>query len=224
MQPQAPYQGPPPPTNSQPPYGGNQAPAPDYSFLNEQPKKHSKLPSFANSFVGKIFLILFVALIIIIILIIVKSIVSPAPFNKADYEVLIERQNEMVHIVKTDVTNTAQTQLTQADQNFAATTDLALTTAQSKTVTFLKDYGEKINLMKLEGVYDSSIDQTLSNSITTNSFDSTFRSVMQQQLQSYQQELKTAYASSRSASGKSLILSEYKESKQLLTALNSSSS
>ena len=224
MQPQAPYTGPsisPDPGQS---FNNNPAPAPDYSFLDQQPKKSKRLPSFGGSFLGKIVLILIFATVAVIILIIVKSIVSPPPFNKAAYTVVIDRQNEMLHILNTDVTNAAQAQMTPIDNNFAATANLALSTAQVKTVSYLTAYKVKTDPKKLAVVFDPTIDKDLTGSLASNSFDGTFKAEMQQQLTSYQKEIKTAYLSSRAANGKSLLLSEYKEAGQLLTALNSTSS
>jgi hypothetical protein len=220
MQPEAPYTMPPNPGQ----LGGNQTPSPDYSFLNEQPKKPSLFPSFANSFLGKIVFIIILAFLIVIILIVIKNIVSPSQINKSSYLVLVERQTEMLHILNTDVTQTAITQLSQSDQNFSTTANLALTTAQAKTLTFLADYNDKITSKQLANIYNTAIDQNLTSAVTSNSFDSTFKSVMQQQLTNYVSELKTAYSGSRSVSGKSLIKSEYDEAQQLETALNSANS
>jgi hypothetical protein len=220
MQPKTPYSAPPDPGQ---PYS-NQPSTPDYSFLNDQPNRARRLPSFGNTFSRKVLFILLVLLFIVIIFIIIKSILTPTEYNKSDYLIIVERQNEMLHIFSTDVTQTSTTQLSPADQNFFSTASLSLTTAQSNMLSFLADNGDKISSKQLATVFDPTIDQTLNNSIAANDFDSTFDNTMQQQLTSYQQELKTAYSSTKTNVGRNLLTNEYQEAVQLLTALKSPTS
>ncbi len=223
MQPEQPYVSPGP---AQPPTptSSPENPQPNYDFLYSQPKRSLKLPLVGNSLAGKILVGLVCLLLIVVLFIIIKGIVSPSSFNQSDYYVLVERQNEILHILTIDVTQQNVGLLSPADQNIAATSKLSIQTALTKTLIFLNDYGDKVNTSKLATVYSNSIDQTLTSSLSTNSFDSTFNSLMKSQLNYYEQDLKTAYATTTISSGKALLRAEYSEAKLLYSGLSSPSS
>ncbi|MHB1864913.1 MAG: hypothetical protein ACYCPS_01970 [Candidatus Saccharimonadales bacterium] len=222
MQPNQPYMQPQPtaPQPVMPP----QQPAPDYNFIYQQSQKKRRLPTLGNSLPVKIVFILLGLLVLVILFIIIKGIISPASFSHSDYYVVVERQYEMIHILTVDVTNTNISQLSNADQNFVATATLSLQTAAGKTLTFMSDNGYKVNLTQLAKAYNVSVDQQLSNSLQSNSFDSEFQSQFRTQLTYYQQELSAAYSSTKISSGRDLLASEYQEAKLLLTALSSANS
>jgi hypothetical protein len=233
MQPENPYvspspsPAPPPPPVSAPlppqPQPVNGAPQPDYSFLNQQPKRSFKLPFSTSSFTKKVIVIAVIAILLIILLIIGKGIISPAPFSKTDYLLVAERQQEMIHILTTDITQSNLSQLTTADQNFVATATVALGTAQVKTLAFMAVYKDKVKTANLAKIFDSSIDSALSAAQSSNNLDGAFKSEMQEQFNYYESDLKTAYNSTRISNGRLLISNEYSEVKLLITALGASS-
>ncbi len=222
MQPNEPYVSPPAPGPSQPQPSMSQ-PKPDYSFLDQQPKKSRNIPFVGNTFLGKLVIILVCFVLIVILIVIAKDLFSSKPFSKSDYLLVAERQQEMLHILSVDVTNTNATQLSPADQNFVSTANLALQTAQLKTLQLMTAYKDKVNTANLAKVYSASIDSQFTSALSTNSFDTYFKSTMNQQLTSYLQDLKAAYASTTVANARPLLRAEYTEAKLLYSALNTPS-
>lgn len=196
-------------------------PQPDYGFLADQPKKKFSLPININTFKGKLLVIGVVTIILLIIIFIIRSIVSTIPFSTSDYLAVVERQQQILHIVSVDVTSQTSGQLSTANQDFTSTTQLVIQTAQYKTMTYLYDYKYKPSSSIISNYYSRTIDQELSNSLSTNSFDSTFKSVMKNQLNEYAQELTTAYNSTSVNSGRTLLKSEYSQAKLLLKQIDS---
>ncbi|MEI9913807.1 MAG: hypothetical protein WDN66_02270 [Candidatus Saccharibacteria bacterium] len=216
MQPDQPYSPPTMPTTS--------SQDPNYDFLNQGSKNTSKIPFAGNSMKSRIFVVTLFVVLLFILFAVVKSLLSSSPINKTDYTAIVDRQQEMLHILSVDVTQITFTQLSPPDQNFSATAKAALETDQQKTVSYMSDFKIKVNGVKLAKLYDSSIDQNFKNALATNTFDTVFKSEMSSQLTSYQQELSTAYNATTLAGGKKLLKIEDAEAKLLVTALNSTTS
>lgn len=217
MQPNTPDASPPPapmPTlpNSQ------QLPSlePDYNFLGEQPKKSFNIPLLGNTLRGRLAVCVIGLLILVILFVVIKGLLTTPPFNKPDLYLVTERQQEILHILSTDVTSNNEGQLSQGEQNFAATASLAIQTSQTQTLTFMADYKYKINSKVLSAVYSTSLDQAFTNALTANTFANYFQSAMETQLQDYQQELKAAYNSTHISGGRGLLRSEYAQTNLLL--------
>ena len=195
-------------------------PQPDYSFLSNNPKKRFSLTINTGSFKGKLMIIGIVTIILLIIIFIIRIFVSSTPFSRSDYLAVVERQQQMIHILTTDVTSQTATQLSAADQDFSSSTLLVIQTDQYKTMSYLYDYNYKPSMSIVSNYYSNAIDQELNNSLSTNSFDTSFQSVMKQQLSEYIQELTIAYNSTSVNTGRTLIKSQYSQAKLLLKQID----
>lgn len=226
MQPEQPSPPPSAPLPQPPMPDTTQRTQPDYSFLTQQPHKTSrlKIPFIGNTLIGRAVVLVVVLVLVVIMLIIIKNLVTSPPFSKTDYLALVERQQEILHILSTDVTPTNLALLSISDQNFTYTTKLSLESAQDQTLVLMKDYGDKINVNKLSTIYSADVDDEFTDSLSTNTFDSVFKSEMQLQLEDYMQELKAAYATTTVSPCKSSLRSYYSDAKLLLAALNSPTS
>jgi len=216
MQPDQPYSPPTMPTTS--------SQDPNYDFLNQGSKSTSRLPFANNSKKTRIIVVIIFVVLLFILFSVVKSFLSSSPISKTDYTAIVDRQQEMLHILSVDVTQVTFTQLSPPDQNFSATALATLATDQQKTVGYMNDFKIKINGVKLAKLYDSSIDQNFKSALATNTFDTVFKSEMSNQLASYQQELSTAYKATTLTGGRKLLKIEDGEAKLLVTALNSTTS
>lgn len=226
MQPNQPYNAP----SKQPSYSSSDVSAsdqniqPNYDFLNEKPLKARRLPSFGQSRASRIMLVSLGLLVLVIVFIFIKNLIIPASFNKSAFNLVVERQQIILHILSTDVTTSNSLSLTLADQNFAQTALLSLQAAQNQTLTFLTDNGYKISPQQLALDYNSSVDLQLKNALAANDFDSVFKADMQSQLNYYLQDLRSAYDTTRSIVGRQILDKQYNEAKLLMTGLNSPTS
>lgn len=199
---------------------------PDYSFIYHQPKKRLNLPFNFNSssLLTRIIVVVVGFVLLIVIYSIIKGILSAPPINSLDFTYLIENQQQILHILNTDVTNNNSGLLTQAQQDFASTASVAVQSAQNATITYMEHYGIKVNTSKLSTYASSSIDQELANAQTANDFSQTFSTIISTQLSNYQQALSTTYKATSLSGGRAMLSDEYAQNKLLITALNSPSS
>jgi hypothetical protein len=220
MPPQTPSYGPPPQSNAP----SVQSLQPDYSFLNEKHRRRLKLPISTGSMKGRIVIVAAGFILLIILYLIIKALLANPVINNSDYLVVTERQQEMIHILTVDITSSNVGILTPAEQNFVATASLTLGNAQTNTLNFMAKNGDKVNQSSLSNVYSTAVDSDLQNSINTNTLQVEFQTVMQTQLNNYLTNLNAAYSSTKVASGKSLLQSEYKTGQLLIKSLNSQTS
>lgn len=197
---------------------------PDFSFLNQPSKRRLKLPLGSGSLRSRIIIGIIGFILVVIIIVILSSLFSTSPFSKSDYLTVLERQQEMYHILTTDITSANSNQLSSGDQDFASTAQLTLSTALSRTLSYTSSYGYKISSTKLANVYSRSIDSGFSSALESNNLGSYFHATMESQLSSYEQELSSAYNSTNNNSGRYLLKAEYSEAQLLTKALVSPAS
>jgi hypothetical protein len=192
---------------------------PDYSFLNEKHRRRLNLPISTRSMTGRIMVVAAGFILLIILFLIIKALLANPLINKTDYLAITERQQEMIHILTVDITSSNVSVLTPTEQNFVATASLTLGNAQTNTLNFMAENGDKINPSSLANVYSTAIDSDITSSINTNSLPNELQTIMQAQLNAYLSNLNAAYSSTKTASGKSLLKSEYSTGQLLIKAL-----
>lgn len=217
---QSPSYGPSPKTNSP----LNQDSTPDFSFMNQQPKSKLNLPISTNSRVGRIVIVVAGFILLIILYVILKAVLADPAFNKTDYLNVVERQQEMIHILTVDITSSNAVNLTLGEQNFVETASLTLASTQTNTLNFMANNGYKINPSSLSNIYSTSVDSAVQSSEATNSLPNEFQTIMQVQLDNYLTDLKAAYNNTRVTNGKILLNSEYSNGELLIKSLSSQSS
>ena len=173
---------------------------------------------------GRIAVVVGGLILLIILYSILKALLANPAFNKTDYLTVLERQQEMIHLITVDITNSNVGTLTPVEQNFVATANLTLSNDQTNTLSLTAKYSDRINPSSLANIYSSSVDAAIKSSISTNSLPDEFQSVMQTQLDDYLTNLKLAYANTRVAPAKSLLKNEYSNAQLLIKSLNSKAS
>jgi hypothetical protein len=205
---QTPYQPPPPP-------GANY----DF-FLN--PQKPPKPSPFAGLLGGgslavRMAVVACGAFVVVIVLYIFLSLFG----NSSDPKLLTiaQDQSELSRVAALAYT-LGQNQSSSSTQNFARSANLSLTTEQLQLLNYLKEHGTKFSAKQLAATKNTSTDTELSSSIQSSSFDSTYASVMQSQLGSYQITLQSAFKSASSTNLKVILAADYKAAGLLLRQIN----
>lgn len=212
MPPNAPYQ-PVPPTQPH-----------EYEFITNpgQPprRRFNLLPSGAGLPL-RIAIVGGALLVLLILFVIIKGLVSGGGNTDALVNVA-RQQQQIIHLV--DNTDQQQTPLSAANQNFAVTAQATLTSAQSQLVTYLANNGHKVKPKTLELTVSATLDEQLKTAAGNSTYNATFKEIMQNQLQDYQQALRTAYAQTSGPKGRKLLSDQFNGSKLLLQQLNQPSS
>ena len=131
---------------------------------------------------------------------------------------IAQQQTELVRVSKAA---TATQQLrTQDAQNFAATAELSLTTDQQAIVSLLAKSGQKPKTKVLALKQNAKTDAALDAAKANGTYDTTFLSLMQTQLQAYQATLQQTYGSATNKTEKQTLTKAYKNA-QLLLELSS---
>src|ERR1700721_3969029 len=180
-------------------------PPPDYNFIYQQPKRSHHFPTLGKSFGGRLAILGVGFILLVILIILVKGLVSSSPFSQSDYDIVAERQQEILHILTSDISSSNTSQLSITNQNFFSTTIPSITTAQSKALNFLSDYHHQLNSKTLAGIHNTSVDQELSSAVSSNNLNSAFESVMTSQLNYYLIDLRAAYNSTTVVNGRSFF-------------------
>ena len=151
-------------------------------------------------------LIVGVGLIVLIIaFVIIKGLVSGGG-NSAAMLIVVQDQQELIHL---STAAAIQPNISSSNKNFALTTQLVITSEQSQLRTYLAKQGQKITLKQRNLKISSAIDSQLTSAITSNSYDTTFQSVMKSQLTNYATALQVAYKQSPGTNARKLLTSQY---------------
>lgn len=123
-----------------------------------------------------------------------------------------QRQQEIVHVLNSAL---LQTTLSDSTKSFALTAKLSLTSSQSKLITYLAKNGTKLDAKTLNLKVSTAVDAQLTSSIASSTYDSTFKQIMQSQLEVYLNGLSTAYNQNKGHNGRALLQDDYKQAKLL---------
>lgn len=160
-------------------------------------------------------------LLIVIIFAIAKSLFSGGG-NTAALTTVAQNQQSMIHIIENGPGADSQQQAPLSDntQNFAATADASLNSAQQQLIQYMKNNGKKVSLKTLNLKIDSAIDQQLTTAAGNSTYESTFKQVMQSQLVNYEKSLRAAYQQTSGPKGRALLSQEFDGAQLLLQELN----
>lgn len=202
----------------QPPAGAAPPPG-QYDFIMN-PNKPKKTFVSASSFKTRIIIAAGGGLALLIVALVLVSILgSSGSINTSALLVVGQKQNELARISQLPASNADQ----QQTQNFAATTRLTLLTDQQSLLNYLQARGVTIDPKSLELTMNLQTDSALKNAQTDGTYDQTYLSIAQSQLNSYAQALKQAYAGTSGHNERLLLQNEYNNVQLLLTLSGSQS-
>jgi hypothetical protein len=192
-------------------------PTPNYDFIMSPapPPKKSLVPLPTNSSLLQRIAIAGGGLIILIIIIIVFASLLKGGGNNSALVSIAQQQNELIRIA----TLGTQQATDQSAKNFAQSTELSLTTEQQQLLTYLKTNGTKVSTKQLGLTKNAKTDTTLSAAQAASTFDSTFEQVMQSQLTSYAQSLKTTFGNTTGPKARQLLSNDYSAANLMLQQL-----
>jgi hypothetical protein len=101
---------------------------------------------------------------------------------------VIQSQAEIVRVAQDGKKNVQAENL----KNYSLTAATSLTSAQTELTEYASKMGTKINKKQLGGGKKSSTDKALASAITSSTYDSTYTSVMQNELLTYEKKLSNA--------------------------------
>lgn len=204
-----------PPVQPQPPLGSQ----PDYNFILSpaQKPKRSLLPS-GNSTAQRALIVLGGLFVLVIIIVIFASLFSGGGNINTSLTSLAARQNELARIAGEGT----QQAVGQSTKNFAISAQLSLSSDQQQLVTYIKTQGHKVGTKELSADQNAKTDNQLATAAAASAFDSTFSTIMQNELNTYIQELKSTYSKATKANAKALLNQEYQNAQLLLKQAPSS--
>jgi hypothetical protein len=212
-----------PPTQPTPNYGPTM-PIPttpqdstQYDFIVNNMPKSPYVQGSGTSMKTRIALVVGgIAVLGILIWVFIAATHKPATINPATLLSLAQKQTELARISQSPALNAVQ----QPTQNFAETMYLTLTTHKVQFTDFLTHHGGKQPSTKqLSVTKNDQTDTALKNAQATGTYDATYISVAQTQLNEYEQSLSQAYAASKSTSERQLLQDAYTQA-QLLTTMS----
>lgn len=213
--PQQPYGAP------QPVYGppAPQPQQPDYSFITE-PSKASRRPMVftgGGSKAQRIGIIAGILLVILFLFVIVSKLLTGSDTTTPLLISVAQHQQRVIHIA---TAATRQQGISDVNANSALTITTGLTTAQKGLLTYLKTNHHPVPVKTLGLTISTTIDTQLTAAAAAGTYDSTYKSIMQNELTSYAQALKQAYAKTTGPKGKQLLSSDYSSAQLLLMQLS----
>ena len=200
MQPQQPYTNP-------------------YEFITN-PQKSSRPPlmSFSGgrgNGTGMRIAVFGIGIVLLIVIMATIGTLMKGPSNVPNMKVVAEDQAEIIRVT----TLATQDQSNDISQNttlyFAMNTNLTVSSAQQKMLAFLAAHGSKLSTATLALKTNSQTTQALAAAAASSTYDTTFLTAMQGDMNTYMSDLKVAYASSKNPQEQQLLKGDY-QSAQLL--------
>ena len=189
-----------PPSNVIPPTG--QSGGNEYDFISST----SNAPQATNPLSGgntfkKVFVILALLVIVLIVFMIGKSLLG-GKSNAPQLLAVAQNQQQVILLSKNALEVPG---LSNENRNFATTAKLTVGSDQKIILTYLAKKKIKTSDELLNKNIDAEANKKLTTSIDNNTYNETFKTVMKEKLQLYQDSLVPAYKSSTTQKGKDLF-------------------
>lgn len=184
-----------------------------YDFIMN-PEKQAKVPvnPLGGSLKQKLVVIGGGALVLILIVVVLSSLLKGGGINVAAFIPVEQEQVELVRVA----TAGATTSTDSSTQAFAQSVQLSVTSDNQKLTTYITGQHGKIDPKVLGLKHSTDTDTQLQNAQASNTYDSTLRSILQNDLASYSQALKAAYATNPGPNGNKLLNEEYNAAQLLI--------
>src|SRR5581483_10105352 len=107
-----------------------------------------------------------------------------------------------------------------ASQNFASTTQITVTSAQQDLLAYLKSNHTKVSSKVLNHKISALVDSQLAAANTAGTYDQTFQQTLQNEVQTYLQDLQRAFQQTKGPKGSRLLANDYHYAQLLLEQIN----
>ncbi len=197
-----------------------QAPASNpYDFITDHGASPKK-PLFGGGGMQQKLFVVVGGLAILTIVLVLAATLFGGQSSQDTYWKAIQQQAEITRVANIGAKSASNSET----RNFAITVRQTMQSQQTDLYSLASDAGiEKIDNKKVAAGIDNETDSKLTNASQLNQFDETFTELMVEQLQGYQNTLKTIYESSRSQKNKEKLDSMYAQIQTLVRAQTSTS-
>lgn len=199
------------------------APDGDYDFImnaGQAPKTSWPGRTAATGGSSKLMRVLVVMGILTILLvgfIIIRGLLSGGS-NHTQMLSVVQHQQKLIHLTTNALT---VANLSTAHRNFAATTQVSLTSSQTDLLGYLALNGlGKVGPKVLDQKISAKTDTDLTAAVAADTFNPTFHEVMKQGLTEYRVSLEQAFDKTTGEKGRELLTNQYRESELLVEQLN----
>ncbi len=192
--PGAPMQQPPNPAN---PY--------DFIFNPQLPSKKPSLIAGGGSTTKRVLVAVTGLVILVILAAVLMSVLKGAGPNFAPMTVVLQEQTELIRV-------SAAGQLASNNQDtleLATAVQLSMISAEQQVNTYLAQNKQKVNPALLGLKQSKLTDTELANAQANSTYDTTFTSIIQNDLASYQEALRAAYKADPGVKGRKLMNTEF---------------
>ncbi len=191
-----------------------------YSFILQSQKPTKQFSLTGRSLPQRLALGAGGLLLLVILFTLIKGVFGGGT-NLTPVVTTVEQQQELLHVMTGAV---QQQNLSIINKNFVLTAQLSLASAQGKLLTYLATNGTKVKPSQLNSKISRSVDSSLTAAAANSSYNQTFQTIVQTQLNSYIQGLKQAYNQDKGSRGRALLKDDYNQAQLLLTQLSSPAS
>lgn len=187
-----------------------------YDFFLNPSKPQSSTP-FNGSSKKLMFIAGGIVLVLVLVVTVVMSSSSGGP-NTDPLLAVAQAQQEVVRVATDGVKNNQSTAL----KNFSVTAQSTVSSAQQQTLSLMATQGTKVKvndkLLKLTA--SAQTDKALAAAIAASSYDITYKTIMQSDLDTYENKLDNASTLQTSASAKKLLQQQHDGAALLEKQLN----
>lgn len=178
-----------------------------------QPK--SSLPG-ANSMLMRVAVVSVIIIVLLVGFSFVKSLLSGST-DLTPYVTVAQDQQALIHLTTNALT---QPDISATNKTFSATTQLTVTSSQSQLFKYLTNNKKKLASKQLNLKVSSATDTQLATAESATTFNTTYKQVMQTELNTYMNDLKAAYQQSSGKKGRALLSSDFDQAQLLANQLN----
>jgi len=184
-----------------------------YDFIMN-PEKPGKVPlnPLGSSSKQRVMVLGGGAVLLIIVIVILSSLFKGGGLNAAPLITVAQEQSELVRVAAAG----AQASSDDNTQAFAYSVQLSVTSDQQKLLSYLSSLHHTIKPEVLALKHSTDVDTQLANAQASNTYDATLRTVLQNDLSSYSQSLKAAYASNPGPRGDKILSDEFNAAQLLI--------
>jgi hypothetical protein len=211
------------PPGGQPASGqsGVQPPSPGqpYDFITNPSLPESQNMLQGASPAGKLLLSIGALFVLLVIFLLIRGI-----FGGKDFTPMINigaDQQEMIGLVTfASQQGNQQAALSVNNQNFTYTAKSSLTSAQTNLIGYLALQHAKVSKKLLNGRVDPSLEERLTSAAAAATYNQTFKDIMNDQLNTYSNDLKKAYNLTTGPNGRALLRDQFDQAQLLSRQLN----
>lgn len=198
----------------QPPAGPPGQPNPYEFFLS--PATPPKKGLGNSSLTMRLVIVVAGVVVLLIVGAVVLALLSASSKSSPAIVTTLQDQHELARLSGQGATQANS----QSLKNFADTTQITLTSAQSQLQGYLAQQGVKVTDKQITLGGNPQTDQALAAAQAAGIYDSSFKNIMQTQLQAYQAALKQAFDGASTTGSRQLLQGQYNGAQLLLQQLS----